>query len=529
MDTFSDQPGASQDAISATTPETGQRKPYSVANLAIAFILLVCLLFIIVDLVQLGVARREQLADSSVALTNMARALQRHADDTLKSADVSLIGMVQMVENEDYTLAGREHLSALMGQSATALGQIHAYFAYDEYGHSVLDSTPLYAQLDVSGREYFRFHRDNPGREAFVGPLIKSITTNTWIITVSRRVNHDDGSFAGVIMAALDLEYFRMFYDTFDIGKKGVIFLGTNQGTTLVRRPLYEKYVGRSMVDLPIYRDHIALNTAGLLTMKSAIDGEIRITAYEHLQGYPLFIFVALSHDEVLAGWVSDTVVHGCGIGILVLTLAFIGWRLVRQIKLRAKTEISLRQARDSLNELNATLQRLALEDGLTGLANRRHFDLALQEELSRAARNASSLALILIDVDRFKQYNDLYGHAAGDECLRQIGRTVKTVPRRTGDLAARYGGEELAVLLPGADLATALEIAENLRGKIAALNIVHAGNPDGNVTVSAGIDALTPVRVGDVPETLIRQADLGLYEAKKQGRNRVCAATELA
>ena len=122
-----------------------------------------------------------------------------------------------------------------------------------------------------------------------------------------------------------------------------------------------------------------------------------------------------------------------------------------------------------------------------------------------------------------------MYGHAAGDECLRQIGRAVKAVPRRAGDLAARYGGEELAVLLPGADVATALQIAEELRGKIAALNIAHAGNPVGNVTVSAGIDALTPVRAGDVPETLIRQADLALYQAKNLGRNRVCVATEPA
>lgn len=513
--------------VTEPLPEPGARKPAAVANLAIAFILLVCALFIIVDLVQLGVARREQLADSTVALINVARAVQRHADDTLKSADVSLIGMVKLVEHEGYTLSGREQLASLMGQSATTLGQIHAYFAFDEYGHSVIDSTPLYAQLDVSGREYFQFHRDNNTREAHVGRLIKASVTNTWIITVSRRVNHEDGSFAGLILAALDLEYFRKFYDTFDIGKKGVIFLGTNPGTTLVRRPLYEKYVGRSMASLPMYRDHIARNDSGLLTMKSVVDGEVRLTAYEHLQHYPLFIFAALSRDEVLAGWVSDTVMHACGIGILVLTLAFLGWRLVRQIRLRAKTEISLREARDSLNELNATLQRLALEDGLTGLANRRHFDLALQEELSRATRNASSLALILIDVDRFKQYNDLYGHAAGDECLRQIGRAVKAVPRRTGDLAARYGGEELAVLLPGADVATALQIAEELRGKIAALNITHAGNPIGNVTVSAGIDALTPAREGDLPETLIRQADLALYQAKNQGRNRVCVAPE--
>src|SRR5450830_662467 len=513
------EPAAPEDPL----PEEPAKKPASVANLAIGFILLVCGLFIVVDLIQLGLARKQQIDD-----TNIAHALQRHADDAIKSADVSLIGMIKLVETEGSGPRGQGHLTALMGQNANALPQINAYFAYDEQGRSLVDSTPFYVPQDVSDRDYFLFHRDHPGRDAHVGPLIKSRTTGSWIITVSRRVNHPDGSFAGVIVAALDLEYFKTFYDSFDIGKEGVIFLGTNKGTVLVRRPLYEEYVGKTMIDTPIFRDHIAKKASGLVTFRSTVDNKIRLTAYDHLQHYPLYVFVALSKQEALSGWVEDTIMHACGIGVLVLTLALLGWRLVRQIRLRARTEVSLREARDSLNELNATLQRLALEDGLTGLANRRHFDLALQEELSRATRNASSLALIMIDVDRFKQYNDIYGHAAGDECLRQIGRAVKNVSRRSGDLAARYGGEELAVLLPNTDLAAALEIAENLRHTIDALKIAHAGNPVGNVTVSAGIDALMPARAEHLPETLIRQADQALYQAKKQGRNQVCAATDV-
>ncbi|WP_157212777.1 sensor domain-containing diguanylate cyclase [Herbaspirillum sp. CF444] len=505
------------------------RKPASVANLAIGFILLVCALFIALDLIQLGLARKQQINDTNVAVANIARALQRHADDTLKSTDVSLIGMIKLIETEGTGPRGLGHLATLMSQNANALPQVHAYFAYDEHGRSLVDSTPLYVQQNVSDRDYFMFHRNNPSRDAYVGPLIKNRTTGSWIITVSRRLDHPDGSFAGVIMAALDLEYFKTFYDTFDIGKEGVIFLGMNKGTVLVRRPLYEQYVGKSMIDTPIFRDHVSKNASGLVTFRSTIDNQIRLTAYDHLQHYPLYVFVALSKEEALSGWVEDTIMHACGIAILVLTLSLLGLRLVRQIKLRARTEVSLREARDSLNELNATLQRLALEDGLTGLANRRHFDLALQEELSRATRNASSLALIMIDVDRFKQYNDIYGHAAGDECLRQIGRAVKKVQRRSGDLAARYGGEELAVLLPDTNLAAALGIAEQLRQTIDALQIAHAGNPIGNVTVSAGIDALMPARADDLPETLIRQADQALYQAKKQGRNQVCAATDLA
>lgn len=516
----SSEPGDKQEASSVRQP--------AVANRAIAFILLVCVLFIVADIVQVGLARKEHIEDARRNLENMARALQRHADDAIKSADTSLIGMVRLVEAEGYGQEAQDRLAVLMSQSATELEQVHAYFAYDELGHPVLDSTPLFAPQDVEDREYFRYHLTNDSRAAHIGPLIKTRTTGAWSITVSRRINRHDGSFGGVIVAALDLEYFKKFYDTFGIGKAGVMFLGLNKGTTLVRRPLYEQYVGTSLIDIPIFRDHIARNNAGLAMFNSVVDGKERLAAYQHLQHYPLFVFVAQSKDEILSGWVETTIIHGCGLGLLLLAVLLLGSRLVRQIRLRARTEGSLLQARDSLSELNATLQRLALEDALTGLANRRHFDLALQEELGRAAREGRSLALVMIDVDRFKQYNDIYGHAAGDDCLRRIGEALKTVPRRTGDLAARYGGEEMALLLPGADAAAALAIAEHLREKIDKLNIAHAGNPAGNVTVSAGVDALTPARPGNTPEELIQRADQALYQAKHSGRNQVCSSVDV-
>jgi diguanylate cyclase (GGDEF)-like protein len=163
------------------------------------------------------------------------------------------------------------------------------------------------------------------------------------------------------------------------------------------------------------------------------------------------------------------------------------------------------------------------LQDGLTGLANRRHFDLALDKEFSRAVREASSLALIMIDVDCFKQYNDIYGHAAGDECLRKISQVIKTNQNRPGDVAARYGGEELGVLLPGTDVRGAMTIAEKIRLEIHNLGIEHTGNSAGVVTVSAGVDAFIPIQNLDNPLELVLAADKALYAAKSSGRDRVC------
>jgi len=183
---------------------------------------------------------------------------------------------------------------------------------------------------------------------------------------------------------------------------------------------------------------------------------------------------------------------------------------------------------RDSLHNLNQHLHNMALEDGLTGLANRRHFDLAFKEEFGRALRNATPLALIMIDVDWFKQFNDIYGHVGGDECLRRISVLLLQATHRSGDLAARYGGEELVVVLPQTGMDAATAFAENLREAIHAQAIRHEGSPFGIVTVSIGVASIIPVLPEDVPAQLIKDADLALYTAKARGRNRVARFSDI-
>lgn len=185
-----------------------------------------------------------------------------------------------------------------------------------------------------------------------------------------------------------------------------------------------------------------------------------------------------------------------------------------------------LSAARDAKAQkrLERRLLELSATDGLTMVANRRCFDEALEREWHRAMRAGEPLSLIMADIDLFKAYNDLYGHVAGDECLKQVAAAIADCARRSGDLVARYGGEEFAVILPRTDEAAARETAERIRQRIEQLNIVHAGNPaTGHVTISLGISTRTPPQAADLV-SLMRGADEALYRAKESGRNAVAS-----
>jgi diguanylate cyclase (GGDEF)-like protein/PAS domain S-box-containing protein len=184
--------------------------------------------------------------------------------------------------------------------------------------------------------------------------------------------------------------------------------------------------------------------------------------------------------------------------------------------------------ANAALESANHALQALALQDSLTGLSNRRHFDRALSQEFRRALRSGTSIGLVLIDVDFFKQYNDLYGHQAGDACLRAIAGVIPPLLGRPGDVAARYGGEEIALLLPGTSQPGARAVADRVASAVRRLNIPHGRSGAGIVTISAGVEAFVPVRDLDSEAELVEHADLALYAAKHAGRDRVFSYGDL-
>ncbi len=186
-------------------------------------------------------------------------------------------------------------------------------------------------------------------------------------------------------------------------------------------------------------------------------------------------------------------------------------------VRARVRTHLELKRYRDLLRDRS-------YEDGLTGIPNRLRLDEFLAQQCAVAARNGRALSLVLADVDHFKRYNDRFGHLAGDECLRRVARAMRQVVRAESDLLARYGGEELACVLPEADSATAQAIAERLRESVALLDIPH---PDGvesaRVSISLGLTTVAGSEAA-TPEQLIARADRALYRAKREGRDRVCS-----
>lgn len=180
------------------------------------------------------------------------------------------------------------------------------------------------------------------------------------------------------------------------------------------------------------------------------------------------------------------------------------------------------KQAEELLDEYNQKLEALSITDGLTGIANRRHFDEILLQEYSRCTRSAAKLSLILLDIDYFKAFNDTYGHIKGDECLRQIGKAIAGCAHRATDLAARYGGEEFACILPETDQKGAIIMAENIRQSIQALAIAHQGSKVADsVTASLGVLTVRCTAQQSIKD-ILSQVDTLLYRAKSSGRNRV-------
>jgi diguanylate cyclase (GGDEF)-like protein len=190
-------------------------------------------------------------------------------------------------------------------------------------------------------------------------------------------------------------------------------------------------------------------------------------------------------------------------------------------VRARIRTHLTLKRQADKLASLTVI-------DELTGLPNRRRFNQRLEDEWGRAVRAGKALTLVMMDVDYFKQYNDNYGHSAGDDCLGYVARALDKVVQRTADMVARFGGEEFVAILPDTNTVQGLQVGERFCDTISALRLEHKYSPDEKyVTISVGVATCIPT-IHIMSQTLLEMADRMLYEAKRKGRNCVVGSEQL-
>ncbi|WP_017905797.1 sensor domain-containing diguanylate cyclase [Pseudomonas asplenii] len=467
-------------------------------------------------------SREKALEEASVHSLNLTQALSTYSEGVVRQSSLLLLGLVERLETEGSGPARIERLSQLIDRWQPLMPQMSGITVYDRDGLWLMSSNrPIPVGANSRDRAYFIHHRDDPSREPFIGLPIRSRTNNEWVITISRRFNDADGGFAGVVAVTLGVENFLRLFGQIDVGQEGAIGLSYTDGSMLVRYPFREQDMSRNFSKSPIYAKYLVDQSVGTASFTSSLDGVERLYAFRKSDKLPLVTTVALGKREVLAAWRLEALLSLLVVcGLLVVT-GIIGWMLIRDIRRRIAVENELRLTQQQLLDSNRQLGRLAMLDALTGLANRRCFDETLPQELGRARRNGTALALLMIDIDHFKRYNDTYGHPAGDACLQQVAARLANCLRRPPDLLARYGGEEMAVILPDTDAAGAVVVARLMLEHLAVEPIAHQDSPFAQVTVSIGIACAGSTEL-DNWQTLLERADQALYAAKQAGRNRL-------
>jgi len=501
-----------------------QACPIKVASRAAkGFVAAVCIIIIILEAWTSWHERTAEMEESFRATANMALALSQHADQALDEVDIVLKAVMEQVPGKPRAVAGNERLHNFLVRTVGEVPQLAGLFIYDEKGKWLASSQPvLETRFNNSDRDYFRHHQTHRLDSPFIGKPIRSKSTGHWVLTMSRRINKPDGSFGGVALATLDIQFFERFYHKFDIGQQGAILFGTNEGTVLYRRPLLTDSMGKSLAQSPLFRQYISTADAGQVTIRSRQDDVTRIHGFKHLGNYPLFVIVAVSENEVLQSWTRHLIARALGITLLLLAIWYGGNKMVAQVALRERAQAEAVRAQAELETMFELLQKQSRRDGLTGAINRRHFDELLEAEAARFARVGGAFSLLMIDVDHFKQYNDHYGHVVGDVCLRNIAAAISGAAQREIDTVARYGGEEFSVLLPECGSAGAIVVAERIGAAVRAMGIPHATSGKGWVTVSIGITSITSAEgFSYQPRELVESADKALYQAKDTGRDR--------
>ncbi len=437
--------------------------------------------------------------------------IERDIARNIELYDLSLQAVVEGVADPQVMALPPKIRNGVLFDRAASGKYLGSIFVMSERGDIILDSGFMPARAgNFADRDYFSFHRNSGNTGLYISkPYASRLRDGALTIALSRRITRTDGSFGGVVVGTLSIDYFRALLDGLSVGERGTAAVIETNGTMITRLPYDPKVVGRDIRSAPVFIQAMSTNE-GAFAGTASIDGIRRLYVYKHLPGLPIIVDVAPAESDVYAEWQRRATRLEIVMAVFSMILGSGSLLLSRELRRRQLAE--------------SKLQHLARTDALTGLSNRGTFDDTLQKEWQRANRSGRPLSLLFIDIDQFKAYNDYYGHQAGDEVLRAVAQCVGLCVLRSADQVARYGGEEFVVTLPDTDATGATNVAETIRRAVFDLNLEHVQSRYGRVTVSIGL-VTSQGRGAHDGATLVNMADSALYEAKSTGRNRVCEA----
>jgi diguanylate cyclase (GGDEF)-like protein len=453
-------------------------------------------------LMDMGNRDYEQARSESV---NLVAALSSEVARKIELIDLSLQGVGDGLKIPGLIEAGPTMRKAILFDRSATSQDMGSVFVINREGEVRFESQSDVPRAEnFSKYDFFTHHLNQAGHDTYVSlPWVTK--RGVWVVGISRRLDDAKGNFDGVVIATLQLSYFYDLFKVLAVAPGDNLTLFRTQGTVLMRWPFDASFVGRDLSGIELFK-RFKTRRIDSYELNFYTDGVRRLAAYHQAGNAPLVVTFGRSVQSIFAegkrkAWlIGLTVFAVCAFNMgLVVFLA-------RSLKLRSKAEHEL--------------AIMAATDSLTGLCNRRRFDEIFEAEWRRAQRDRNSVALLLIDADNFKSYNDQFGHQAGDAMLAVIARAIGGSTRRPADIAARWGGEEFAVLLPGTLVKDAFDLAERIRANVLALAPGPHGWPDSAPTVSIGVAAMIP-RAGLAPADLVKTADDALYEAKAAGRNR--------
>jgi diguanylate cyclase (GGDEF)-like protein len=421
-------------------------------------------------------------------------------------------------------------------------------------GRLKCSTDPLAVGLNVSDRPHFQSALNS--REFALSDYLINRLNQVPSLVATFPIITDDGSINGVVLAVINLQWIGDLAATAAEHSGASVFLLDSGGTLIAGSADQQAFIGKRLAGSALTQEMLA-NDDGTMTAPG-FDGVRRIFAYVRVPWTQARLAVGLDENAVHSGIDReiDLAYVQLGVfGMFVLLLAWFGGEhlVVRPIRSLVRTaarfgrgDLHVRAAHEpwvaefaplaaalddmaaklaareeELQIANQHLDELASLDGLSGLANRRGFDRELERDWQNANQNRRPIALMMVDIDHFKLFNDRYGHVAGDTCLRAVGETLSLVTLEEAVLVARYGGEEFALLLPGLDIGRARALAEEARRSVEDLLINHSESPCGHVTVSIGVESMVPESY-QTSANLVEAADRALYDAKRRGRNKV-------